>query len=58
LHVLQSGGLDVASKRDSLVLLVAGTFIGIATYVVAARALRISEVQSVLRLRATGRPGR
>jgi putative peptidoglycan lipid II flippase len=58
LHILQSGGLDVASKRDSLVLLVSGTLIGIATYVVAARALHISEVQSVLRLRATGRLGR
>jgi putative peptidoglycan lipid II flippase len=49
-HALEAGGLDVASKRDSLVLLAAGSAVGVLAYIAAARALRISEVKSMLRL--------
>lgn len=49
-HGLQAGGLDVSSKRDSLVLLCAGGLVGVLAYVAAARALRIHEVASILRM--------
>jgi putative peptidoglycan lipid II flippase len=54
-HTLEAGGLNVASKSDSLVLLAAGGAVGVLAYVAAARALRISEVKSILRLASASR---
>jgi putative peptidoglycan lipid II flippase len=51
-------GLDVASKRDSLVMLAAGGLVGIAGYVAAARALGIREVNSMVRLVVAARRSR
>jgi putative peptidoglycan lipid II flippase len=47
---LRAGGFDVASKRDSLILLGAGGLVGIAGYVTVARVLGIREVESMVRL--------
>lgn len=52
---LRGGGLDVASKRDSLIILGAGGLVGIGGYVAAARALGIREVDAVVRLVAARR---
>jgi len=47
---LQSGGLEIASKIDSLVLLLTGGLLGMAVYVGLARTLRIGEITQLLRL--------
>jgi len=47
---LQAGGLEVASKVDSLVLLVTGGLLGLGAYVVLARALRVGEVTQLVQL--------
>lgn len=47
---LQSGGLEIASKIDSLVLLLTGGLLGMAAYVGLARTLRIGEITQLLRL--------
>ena len=55
---LQSGGLEIASKIDSLVLLLTGGLLGMAVYVGLARTLRIGEITQLLRLVASrGRRG-
>ncbi len=50
LAVLGLAGLDVASKTDSLVLIVVGAVLGLAVYLVAARALHITEIARVVGL--------
>jgi hypothetical protein len=44
---LDRAGLDVGDKGDSLVLLVAGGLVGVVTYVLAARLLRLDEVNQI-----------
>jgi putative peptidoglycan lipid II flippase len=47
---LEQAGLEVASKLDSLVLLLAGGVVGLLVYVVAARLLRISEISRIVQV--------
>ncbi len=56
-NALTAAGLEVASKRDSLVILAVGGVAGVTAYVVAARALRIGEVESLMKL-VVRRPAR
>ncbi len=51
---LEAAGLDVASKSDSLVILAVGGLVGIAAYLLMARALRIQEIAQIV---ATVRSG-
>ena len=46
-------GLDVASKRDSLVLLAVGGLVGLTAYVALAKLLRISEIGRIVSLVAS-----
>jgi len=48
-------GLDVASKRDSLVLLAVGGLVGLTAYIVLAKLLRISEIGRIVSLVASRR---
>lgn len=47
---LQEAGLHVASKSDSLVMLAAGSLLGLVVYVLLARALRIGEISSLVQV--------
>lgn len=50
LLALEARGLQVSSKRDSLVVLALGAVVGIGSYVAAARVLRIREVALIVRM--------
>ena len=47
---LKAGGLDVASKSDSLVVLAVGGLVGMGGYLALARLLRISEITRIVAL--------
>lgn len=55
LRGLEHAGLNTASKADSLVLIVVGALLGLVVYLVAARALHISEISRVVGLVARRR---
>jgi putative peptidoglycan lipid II flippase len=58
LRGLDSAGLDVDAKRDSLLMLAAGGSVGLVVYLAVARALHIEEIAKVLSLVARrGRRG-
>ncbi|MEJ7743483.1 MAG: hypothetical protein WKF73_13635 [Nocardioidaceae bacterium] len=55
---MQSGGLDVSSKSDSLVILAVGGLVGMCGYLALARMLRIREISQMVSLIASrGRRG-
>jgi putative peptidoglycan lipid II flippase len=47
---LEQAGLDVASKLDSLVMLLVGGIVGLVTYIALARLLRITEIGRIVAL--------
>ncbi len=47
---LSTAGLDVAAKRDALLLLAGGGILGVVVYLTAARLLRVTEIGRIVRL--------